>query len=125
MEKSVEDQTRELRESRERYRRLVEGLQDEYLFYATDTSGILTYVSPSLHSILGYTPQQVIGRNWREFVDPAGPGYDHLELMDELRRSGIPTPLYSAPIPHANGETRMLEFRDMPLRDSRRNAYRD
>ena len=39
LERRVEERTQELRESRERYRRLVEGLRDEYLFYATDAAG--------------------------------------------------------------------------------------
>ncbi len=117
LEMRVDEQTRELRESRDSYRRLVEGLRDEYLFYATNVDGIITYVSPSLHTILGRTPEEVIGRNWREFVDLSRPGYEHLEAMDQLRRAGLPTPLYAAQIPHVNGEMRMLEFRDTTLRD--------
>ena len=74
LERRVEDQIRELRESRERYRRLVEGLRDEYLFFATTPDGIITYVSPSLHTILGHRPDQVMGHNWREFVDVNDPG---------------------------------------------------
>ena len=73
LERRVEERTQELRESRERYRRLVEGLRDEYLFYATEPDGTVTYVSPSVHTILGYTPDQVIGHNWREFVDTNDP----------------------------------------------------
>src|SRR6476660_9339730 len=59
-ERRVNEQTRELRENRDRYRRLVEGLRDEYLFYATDAAGLITYVSPSIYSILGYRPDQVL-----------------------------------------------------------------
>lgn len=118
LERRVEEQTRELRESRERYRRLVEGLRDEYFFYATDVNGVITYMSPSLHTITGRTPEEVIGHNWREFVDPGEPGYRFLEEMDQLRRSGVPTPLYSVAVRHANGEERVLEFRDMTVHDA-------
>jgi PAS domain S-box-containing protein len=117
LEKRVEEQTRELRESRERYRRLVEGLRDEYLFYATDPSGVITYATPSIHTILGYTPDQVVGRNWREFVEKDAETLKDLERLEQMRFSGVATPLYCVPIPHANGEIRMLEFRDVPLRD--------
>jgi PAS domain S-box-containing protein len=117
LEKRVEERTRELRESRERYRRLVEGLRDEYLFFATDPSGVITYATPSIHTILGYTPDQVIGRNWREFVDRNEAGYEKLEQLERMRFSGVETPLYCVPIPHANGGIRVLEFRDVPLRD--------
>lgn len=73
LERRVEDRTQELRESRERYRRLVEGLRDEYLFYATDPQGIIMYVSPSIHNILGRTPDQALGHNWPNSSTPTIP----------------------------------------------------
>lgn len=118
LERRVEERTQELRESRERYRRLVEGLRDEYLFYATDPQGIVTYVSPSVHNILGYTPSQVIGHNWREFVDKGHEFYAELERLEDMRFAGISTPLFCAPVFHANGTVRMFEFRDAPRRDA-------
>jgi PAS domain S-box-containing protein len=118
LERRVEERTRELRESREHYRRLVEGLGDEYLFYATDADGMVTYVSPSIHSMLGYTPAQVIGRNWRDFVDKSHRLYPELERLEEMRFAGIPTPAFCGPVLHSNGDVRMLEFRDASVRDS-------
>jgi PAS domain S-box-containing protein len=118
LERRVEERTRELRESREQYRRLVEGLRDEYLFYASDPQGILTYISPSVHTILGYTPAEVIGHNWREFIDPSGPALKELETLEQMSLAGAPTPPYSAPMLHANGAVRLLEFRDVQLRDA-------
>ena len=118
LEKRVEEQTRDLRESRERYRRMVEGLRDEYMFFATDAEGIVTYVSPSVHTILGRPPSAAIGRNWREFVDVNSPGHAELEKLEQMRFAGIETPPYCTPVPHVNGEIRILEFRDIPVRDS-------
>jgi PAS domain S-box-containing protein len=118
LERRVEERTRELRESRERYRRLVEGVREEYLFYATDLVGTVTYVSPSVHNILGYSPDQVIGRNWREFVDSNEPTFSQLEENERLRVSGLSAPQIFVPVLCANGETRLMEFRDMPLRDA-------
>ncbi len=118
LERRVEERTNELRDSRDRYRRLVEGLRDEYLFYATDPPGIITYVSPSIHTILGFTPDQVIGQNWREFVDTNSPQQVELERLEQMRFTGIPTPPFSAWVLHANGESRLLEFRDAPVRDA-------
>jgi PAS domain S-box-containing protein len=116
--RQVEDRTQQLRESRERYRRYVEGLRGEYLFYATNPEGVMTYVSPSVHTILGYTPDQVMGRNWREFVDPAHPLTAKLEEYERLRLMGLPTPSeLIAPTRHLNGNTVLLEFTDTQLRD--------
>ncbi len=118
LERRVDERTRELRENRDRYRRLVEGLRDEYLFYATDEVGIITYISPSIHNILGYTPDQVLGDNWREFVDTTTPEYAELERLERMRFAGLQTPPFSAWVLHANGTNRLLEFRDAPLKDA-------
>lgn len=118
LERRVEERTRELRDSRDRYRRLVEGLRDEYLFYAADPDGIIEYVSPSIFTILGYRPDQVIGHNWREFVDTNNPQYAELERMESMRFAGLPTPPFSAWILHANGTDCLLEFRDALVRDA-------
>jgi PAS domain S-box-containing protein len=118
LERRVDERTRELRESRDRYRRLVEGLRDEYLFYATDEAGIITYVSPSIYNILGYRPDQVLGKNWRGFVDNSTPEYAELEKMERMRFAGVPTPPFSAWVLHSNGSNRLFEFRDAPLKDS-------
>jgi PAS domain S-box-containing protein len=117
MEKQVDEQTRELRESRDQYRRLVEGLRDEYMFFATDPDGIITYCSPSLYSIIGRRPDQAIGHNWREFVNTEGEEFVELERMDQLRFAGLEAPRYTVPIPHVNGEMRMMEFRSAPVLD--------
>ncbi len=118
LEKRVEEQTSELRESRERYRRLVEGLKDEYFFYATDPQGRLTYASPSIHSIMGYTPNEVLGRNWREFAVIDSPTFADLEHVERMVFAGIEAPLHLAEMKHAHGGIRILELRDIQLRDS-------
>jgi PAS domain S-box-containing protein len=118
LERRVEERTAELRESRERYRRYVEGLRGEHLFYATNPEGVITYVSPSVHALLGYTPDQVVGRNWREFVNPDDPLLPQLEEYERMRFAGVPTPAFlPAPVRHANGEIRYIEFTDSQLRD--------
>jgi PAS domain S-box-containing protein len=118
LERRVDEQTRDLRENRDRYRRLVEGLRNEYLFYATDVEGIVTYISPSIYNTLGYRPDQVLGKNWRGFVDNNTPEYVELESMERMRFSGIETPPFSAWVLHANGSNRLFEFRDAPLKDA-------
>lgn len=117
LDRRVEERTQELRQSRERYRRLVEGLRDEYFFFASNPEGILTYISPSVHSILGYTPNQVIGHNWREFVDSSSSTFAEIEEYERMRFAGLPTPPYRAAICHANGEVRLMELRDAPVHD--------
>jgi PAS domain S-box-containing protein len=118
LEREVEERTQQLRESGERYRRLVEGVRDQYLFYATDPQGIVTYVSPSVYTILGRTPDQTIGHNWREFVDTNHELYPELERLEKMRFAGITTPPFCAPVLHADGSVRIMEFRDASLCDA-------
>jgi PAS domain S-box-containing protein len=75
-------------------------------------------VSASLHTILGYTPDQVLGHNWREFIDPNDPVMPELEKLERLRFAGVPIPPFRAPVLHADGSTRLFEFRDVPLQDA-------
>ena len=50
-----------LRESEEKYRTIIEEMQD--LFYRTDTSGKITMLSPSAFAISGYSPDELIGQD--------------------------------------------------------------
>jgi len=118
LERRVEQRTREMFDSRERYRRMVEGLRDEYLFYATDPDGIVTYVSPSVFPILGYTPQQLIGLNWRTHIDTSHELYPELEELERMRFASGATPPFRAPVVHASGKVLILEFRDASVRDA-------
>ena len=61
--KSVENS---LRESEEKYRELVENLND--VIYAADSNGLVTYVSPAIESLVGYSPNEVLGRSFGEFI---------------------------------------------------------
>jgi PAS domain S-box-containing protein len=55
-----------LQASEERHRELVESLND--VIFATDADGRLTYVSPIIEAVTGYTPDEVVGRRYSEFI---------------------------------------------------------
>ncbi|UCE40803.1 MAG: PAS domain S-box protein [Candidatus Aminicenantes bacterium] len=55
-----------LRKSEEKYRHLVENTNE--VLYATDENGIITYISPVAKTLSGYSPSEVMGKNFMQFV---------------------------------------------------------
>jgi PAS domain S-box-containing protein len=57
-----------MRESEEKYRLMAENVTDMITKHALD--GNYTYVSPSVSHLLGYEPDELVGRQPREFIHP-------------------------------------------------------
>ncbi|HEY5629543.1 MAG TPA: GAF domain-containing protein, partial [Candidatus Limnocylindrales bacterium] len=53
-------------ESETRYRSLVESLPD--LVFTCDAEGDFTFMSESVEGVLGWSPQEIVGRNFREML---------------------------------------------------------
>mgnify|MGYP006284012909 CR=1 FL=1 len=58
----------QLRENEEKYRRLVENLNE--VIYTLDEKGRITYVSPSVEPVSGYNTSELLGKQFIEFVHP-------------------------------------------------------
>ncbi|MGZ8778897.1 MAG: response regulator [Thermoanaerobaculia bacterium] len=59
---------RALRESRERYRHIIENANE--IIYRADFHGHFTYVNPASIRITGYTEDELIGRHYLDLIDP-------------------------------------------------------
>ncbi len=59
----------ELQKSEEKYRNLFEISNDG--FWWTDSEGVITDTNKGLASMLGYQLNELVGRNWTDFVDSA------------------------------------------------------
>jgi len=55
-----------LRESEAKYRDLVESISD--VIYSVDANGATTYISPVVESVLGYTPSELTGSSFADFM---------------------------------------------------------
>jgi PAS domain S-box-containing protein len=66
LETQVVRGTQDLARSHERYHSLVQDLPD--MIYELDAQGRMVFVSKSVHNILGYRPDEMIGRPRRDFV---------------------------------------------------------
>ncbi len=58
----------ELRKSEEKFRNLVESINE--VFYSTDKNGMLTYISPNIFLLTGFTAEEVLGKTFLKFISP-------------------------------------------------------
>ena len=63
-----QDVSQELKLSEAKYRALVEGSSD--LIYVLDKDGCFTFANRELENLLGYTPEEIIGRHFSEVLHP-------------------------------------------------------
>ncbi|MBE3065460.1 MAG: PAS domain S-box protein [Spirochaetes bacterium] len=64
-----------MRESEEKYRELVENLND--VIFTVNTDGIITYISSPVRQLTGYPPDELGGRAFAEVIHPDDlPGLD-------------------------------------------------
>ncbi len=104
-----------LRQSERKYRRLVEGLRTDYIIYARDAKGMITYVSPSVKKVLGYDPEELIGtyasdvavQSTRQGQTGERPAYTP-ETENSLQN-------IRAEVRHRDGSVRVLEINERPV----------
>ena len=76
----------QLGESREKFRALVECIGDWR--WETDPAGVYTYCSPQVYDVIGYQPNEMIGKSFSEFM-PAQEQSRSVPLMiEEIDRKG-------------------------------------
>lgn len=87
-----------------------------YIFYTYDTEGNLTYISDSLHSILGYEPEAFL-HHYRDYLtdDPIN---SHIQKwMKKVLQGGEVEP-YIVSVYHRNGGVRYLELTEVAMENS-------
>ncbi len=109
VQRAVEKHTAKqaLRESEERFHALIQNAAD--LIVVIDERGVISYASPSSERIMGYLPQESIGRNFLEWVHPDDM---HIALSSLASRSRIPGTAHETIVVrslHKNGTWRLIE----------------
>ncbi|MBT1064727.1 EAL domain-containing protein [Bowmanella sp. Y26] len=101
-----------LKESEEKFRRLVDGLNGHFV-YSHDLSGRISYVSSSVQDILGYSPEH-FKLNYRHCVKRQPE--NAAQIRQQLLAGERPEPYVVEYFTKA-GEIRQIEYRDSPVFD--------
>lgn len=102
-----------LRESEEKYRRLIENLPESYFFYRHGTDRVFTYLSTSVKKVLGYSVEELLSDYAEQFTD--NPINEEAIRHAELGLRGVRQPPYELEIYHKDGSVRMLDIQEMPV----------
>ena|GEM_PF-2323875 len=106
---------RSLERTEQKYKRLVEKLSNEYIFYTHDNKGMITYVSPSVEKILGYSQDEAL-RDFREFLTDSE--MNKKSLRHSLKTlEGIVQPPFLNELFHRDGSTRIFYNTEIPVFD--------
>jgi len=102
--------------SEARYRLLADRTTDVIGVY--DLDGVFSYLSPAMENVLGYKPEEMIGRRTWEFIDPR----DHNSIREAYRNyfalgPGAPAPRIPYRALHKDGSLVWLEAHPTVLWD--------
>ncbi len=103
-----------LRESENKYRSLAETSSDLILTF--DINGQLTYLSPAVKKITGYTGEEALSKNFWEFLAPE----DVEPTIEKFKRgiAGEHIPLYEINLVHKSGRRVPVELNVTSLMDA-------
>jgi PAS domain S-box-containing protein len=102
-----------LRDSEERYRRIIESLSDRFVFYSHDRDLNFSFVSPSYRRLVGSSDLADAKRNARAWLNLPVNGTAR-QRMDRLL-SGERTAPYDLIIPTPDGQNRTVEVHAAPV----------
>lgn len=100
-----------LRRSEERYRTILEDMEKGY--YEVDLAGNITFVNDSMCRILGYANEEMIGMNYRRYVDEENARQIYKDA-NSVYRTGKPAKWFSWEFLTKSGETRFVEVSIAP-----------
>jgi hypothetical protein len=102
--------------SEKKFKDLVENITD--LVWELDAGGVLTYGNPETKEILGYEPNEFLGKNFRDFIPKA-----EQEKVENIMREAVKkkSTMYGAEIEvlHKDGRKIDLEMDVLPLFDEK------
>ncbi|HAJ27530.1 MAG TPA: hypothetical protein DCG53_09860, partial [Syntrophus sp. (in: bacteria)] len=106
---------RTLRESEERYRTILEGIEDGY--QEVDIKGNFTFFNESFRKIFGYNKEELLGTNFRSYAADEETAERVYGAYNEMYQTGKPIKRFEWDIITKEGVRRTIEFSASLLRD--------
>ena len=107
-----------LRESEERYRTILQSITDGY--YEVDLAGNLTFFNDSVCELLGYSRDELMGMNNRQYTDAKG-AEELYRGFNKVYRTGKPTKGFDWEVIRRDGTKRFVEASVTLMRDEEGN----
>jgi PAS domain S-box-containing protein/putative nucleotidyltransferase with HDIG domain len=105
----------ELRQSEEKYRTILDGIEEGY--YEVDIEGNLTFFNDSMRRILGYSSEEMMGLNSRQFTDKEN-AKKLFQTFHEVYKTGRPSKGFDWQIISKEGRERFIEASVSLFKDS-------
>ncbi len=113
----IRRQRRQLQESEEKYRTLVEGLHEGYFFFSHDDRKVYTYLSPSFTKILGFPTSEMMVDSTTIYT--SNPINQEAIKNTDLCIQGKIKPSYTVEVRHKDKSHRWLEVSKIPIFDKK------
>jgi len=104
-----------LRESEEKHRTILESIEDGY--FEVDTAGNFTFFNDSMCRILGYSKDELMGMNNREYMDQEN-AKNVYEVFNRVYTTGKPTKGFDWEFIRKGGEKRYVETSVSLMKDA-------
>ena len=105
-----------LRESEERYRTILEDIEDGY--YEVDIAGNFTFFNDPMCGIIGYSRDEMIGMNNRQYMDKQNAKRVY-QAFNRAFTTGIPSKEFGWEITRKDGAKRFIETSVSPIKNSK------
>ncbi len=109
-----------LRDSQNRYQRLVEGVGDKFVIYSHKAlTGELTYISNGVGKVFGITKEEAIGRFWDRIIDWYPDSREHAyRIITQIAQGKIDFVQFEMSFVHPDGDERTILASAHPANDA-------
>ena len=114
LEESVEERTRELKESEEKYRQIIENMDEGYI--EVDLTGRLTFFNEAAQKFLGYSAEETLGMHYKQYADEEAARKIYT-AYNEVYRTGLPLGQFEWEVTRKDGTRRTVEGSAALIRD--------